>query len=142
MYPNKYYVEMKIATRLSSAFNLNELQILENARIRHNNYLVNASNRQTKNRQYNSLIITKGDIIGFYLETEYPVSNIQRIGNALRMYAIMSVDNGFGVYVANQRLMRAAQYRKKVEIHLLFLYPFLRRWCQKVVNVKSCALSN
>ena len=20
---------------------------------------------------------------------------------------------------------------KKVEIHLLFLYPFLRRWCQK-----------
>ena len=50
MYPNKYYVEMKIATRLSSAFNLNELQILENARIRHNNYFVNASNKQTKNR--------------------------------------------------------------------------------------------
>lgn len=21
--------------------------------------------------------------------------------------------------------------KKKVEIHLLFLYPFLRRWCQK-----------
>ena len=108
MYPNKYYVEMKIATRLSSAFNLNELQILENARIRHNNYFVNASNRQTKNRRYISQIITKGDIIGFYLETEYPVSNIQRIGNALCMYAIMAVDNGFGVYVANQRLMRAA----------------------------------
>lgn len=108
MYPNKYYVEMKIATRLSSAFNLKELQILENARIRHNNYFVNASNRQTKNRKYISQIITKGDIIGFYLETEYPVSNIQRIGNALRMYAIMAVDNGFGVYVANQRLMRAA----------------------------------
>ena len=94
--------------RLSSAFNLNELQILENARIRHNNYFVNASNRQTKNRKYISQIITKGDIIGFYLETEYPVSNIQRIGNALRMYAIMAVDNGFGVYEANQRLMRAA----------------------------------
>ena len=46
MYPNKYYVEMKIATRLSPAFNLNDLQILENARIRHNNYFVNASNRQ------------------------------------------------------------------------------------------------
>lgn len=66
MYPNKYYVEMKIATRLSSAFNLNELQILENARIRHNNYFVNASNRQTKNRKYISQIITKGDITEIY----------------------------------------------------------------------------
>lgn len=108
MYPNNYYVEMKIATRLSSAFSLNELQILENARIRHNNYFVNATSRQTKNRKHISKIITKGDIIGFYLETEYPVSNTQRIGNALRMYTIIAATNGLGVYVANHRLMRAA----------------------------------
>lgn len=108
MYTNKYYVEMKITTRLASAFNRNELQVLENARIRHNNYFVNASRRQTKNRKHISKIVTKGDIIGFYLETEYPVAKTQRIGNALRMYAIMAATNGLGGYVLNQRLMRAA----------------------------------
>lgn len=108
MYNNMYYVEMKITKRLSSVFNINEIQILENARIRHNNYFVNATCRQTKNRKYISKIITKGDIIGFYLETEHPVADTQRIGNALRMYSIIAATNGLGGYVSNQRLMKAA----------------------------------
>lgn len=108
MYNNMYYVEMKITKRLSSVFNINETQILENARIRHNNYFVNATCRQTKNRKYISKIITKGDVIGFYLETEHPVADTQRIGNALRMYSIIAATNGLGGYVSNQRLMKAA----------------------------------
>lgn len=108
MYRNKYYVEMKITTRLSAAFSMNELQMLEYARIRHNNYFVNATRRQTKNKKYISKIVTKGDIIGFYLETEYPVANFKRIGNTLRMYAIMAANTGLSVYVSNQRLMKAA----------------------------------
>lgn len=108
MYKNMYYVEMKITKRLSSVFNMNEIQMLENARIRHNNYFVNATSRQTKNRKHISKIVTKGDVIGFYLETEHPVADTRRIGNALRMYSIMAATNGLGSYVSKQRLMRAA----------------------------------
>lgn len=108
MYMNKYYVEMKITTRLSLAFNMNEIQMLEDVRVKYNDYFVSATRRQTKNRKYISKIVTKGDIIGFYLETEYPVANPQRIGNALRMYAIKATTNGLGIYVSNQRLMRTA----------------------------------
>lgn len=107
MYRNKYYVEMKITTRLSVAFSMNELYMLEYARIRHNDYFVNATREQTKNKKHISKIITKGDTIGFYLETEYPVANAKRIGNALRMYAIMAADTGLGVYISNQRLMKS-----------------------------------
>lgn len=108
MYGNKYYIEMKITRRLSVAFSMSELQMLEDARIKHNNYFVNATRRQTKNKKYISKIVTKGDTIGFYLETEYPVGNSKRIGNALRMYAIMAGNTGLNVYVLNQRLMKAA----------------------------------
>lgn len=108
MYRNRYYVEMKITARLSVAFSMSELQMLEDARIRHNNYFVNATRRQTKNKKHISKIVTKGNIIGFYLETEYPVKNSKRIGNALRMYAIMAANTGLDVYVSNHRLMKAA----------------------------------
>lgn len=108
MYQNQYYIEMKITTRSAAAFSAGELQMLDHARIWYNNYFINATRRQTKNRKYISQIITKGDIIGFYLETEYPVTNSKRIGNALRMYAIMAANTGLGVYVSNQRFMQAA----------------------------------
>lgn len=108
VYSNKYYIEMKITMRSSTAFNMKEIQMLEDARAKHNKYFANATRRQTKNRKYISQIVTKGDIIGFYLETEYPVANLQRIGNTLRMYAIMAATNGLGFYVSNQRLMKAA----------------------------------
>ena len=108
MYRYKYIVEMKITTRSSGPFSRNELQMLEDAKIRHNNYFVNATRRQTKNKKYIFKIVTKGDTIGFYLETEYPVANSKRIGNALRMYTIMAANTGLGVYVSNQRFMKAA----------------------------------
>lgn len=108
MYNNMYYLEMRITTRESTVFNIIEIQMLENARIRHNYYFVNATCKQTRNRKYISKIITKGDIIGFYLETEYPIADEQRIGNALRMYSIIAATNGLGGYVSNQRLMKAA----------------------------------
>lgn len=108
MYRNKYYVEMKITTRLSASFSMNEFKMLEYARIKHNDYFVNATRRQTKNKKHISKIVTKRDTIGFYLETEYPVANSKRIGNALRMYAIMAANTGLGIYVSNQRLMKSA----------------------------------
>lgn len=108
MYSNKYYVEMKITTRSSAAFSTSELEMLEDARIWHNYYFVNATRKQTKNKKHISKIVTRKDTIGFYLETEYPVKNSKRIGNALRMYAIMAADTGLGVYVSNHRLMKAA----------------------------------
>ena len=107
VYRNKYYIEMKITMRLSSPFSMKEIQMLENARVQYNNYYVNATRRQTENRKHISKIVTKEDIIGFYLETEFTIANTQRIGNALRMYAIVAATNGFDEYVSNQRLMRA-----------------------------------
>ena len=111
MYNNKYYLEMRIPNRLSSEFNNIEIQMLEKAKSRHNYYFVNATSKQTRNRKYISRIITRGDIIGFYLETEYPIVDEDRIGNALRMYSIIAATNGLGGYVSNQRLMKAALFK-------------------------------
>ena len=44
----------------------------------------------------------------FYLETEHPLNDIGRRGNALRFFSIIAADNGLDLFIKNHKFMRAA----------------------------------
>lgn len=109
MYSNQYYLLMRIPTRMNKPFNTTEKEKLEATRIEHNRLFKLMSNKNTANRKYISKIDTYANgCLGFYLETEKPLSNPGRYGNALRFFSALVGENGLDLYIKNKRFMKAA----------------------------------
>lgn len=109
MYNNKYFMTMTIPTRMRENFSNSELDRLENTRLEFNDRFQVMPSANTRNRKYIDKITTnnKGEI-SFVLETQYPLNDPRRAGNALRLFSILASQNGLNLYVSNHRLMRAA----------------------------------
>lgn len=109
MYSYKYVIPMKITSRVNASFSNSEICRLENSRIEHNDRFLVMMGTNTRNRKYISKIDTLVDgTLVFYLETEHPLNDIGRRGNALRFFSIIAADNGLDLFIKNHKLMRAA----------------------------------
>lgn len=109
MYRYHYFITMKITTRMKAPFSQSELCKLEKSRVEHNHFFAVMPKANTNNRKYISKIdITNDGKLGFYLETECPLNNVGRRGNALRFFSIVAANNGLDLFVKNHRLMKSA----------------------------------
>ena len=108
MYRNKYNVEWKVKNRIQEDFSETEKDSMIAAQDDFNEYFQNASEETVFNRKYISRISFFYNIVRIEFETQKPIPNILRRGNALRQYSRFLAEEGFDLYVGDDhRLMRA-----------------------------------
>lgn len=109
MYTNRYYLTMKIPARINTPYSFSELEKIEALRIEHNELFASMSDRNTNNRKYISKIHTYDNgILEFHIETEKPLGNPTRYGNALRFFSTLVHESGLDLYIKHHKFMRAA----------------------------------
>lgn len=107
MYANRYEITMKIPGRMDEPFTSSERCRLENSRLEHNRRFTAMPRRHTQNRKHLSQIsVSPTGVLRFTLETEFPLPCPDRLGNALRFFSLVALDNGLDLFVRNHRLLR------------------------------------
>lgn len=108
MYQNKYSVTWVIKTAKHRAISSTDKIIILESVKDFNNYYKNATSKMTKNRKFISDVRFYNNCVTIKFETEFPLLDERRRGNALRQFSRILSDNGMQVYVYKHRLMRAA----------------------------------
>ena len=108
MYKNQYNVSWIISNTIQEDFSSWEKEVFEESVTDFNEYFANASAHNTKNKKYISEIRYVHNKIIIKFETEHPLPDVRRRGNALRQYSRILTDNGMEIYVHKHRLMRAS----------------------------------
>ena len=108
MYNNKYSVTWIISNTIQEDFSTWEKEVFAESVKDFNEYFANASKNSTSNKKYISDISYIHNKIRIKFETEYPLPNIGRRGNALRQYSRILSENGMDYYVHEHRLMRTS----------------------------------
>jgi len=106
---NGYQVSFRVTQRIpGSSFSATEEEIIDRAKERFNEYFRSATPKQTKNPKWISEIILQRDVMVIKFTTQYPLTNLLRRGNAMRQLSRFLSEEGFDLYLHEQRLCRAA----------------------------------
>lgn len=108
MYNNRYSVTWIISNTIQEDFSTWEKEVFAESVEDFNEYFANASEYNTRNKKYISDISYIHNKIRIMFETEYPLPDVRRRGNALRQYSRILSENGMDCYVREHRLMRAS----------------------------------
>ena len=106
MYTNKYQLKMTFPCRLKVDYGQSEKDSIEYTRLAYNDRMIKAPRRNVKNKKYISNIKPNGCNLVFYIETEFPVTDMEQLGKHLRLYSILALDTGLDLYVDNNKLLR------------------------------------
>lgn len=106
MYNNRYSVNWYVPMRIQDDFSQSEEDCIDRAVEDFNNYFKNATSKMVSNKKYISSAKVNHNRVVIKFETEKPLIFMRR-GNALRQLSRFLSEEGFDLYVANHRLMRA-----------------------------------
>ena len=122
MYNNKYSVTWIISNTIQEDFSTWEKEVFAESVKDFNEYFANASKYSTRNKKYISDISYIHNKIRIKFETEYPLLNIGRRGNALRQYSRILSENGMDYYVHEHRLMRTSWKNDELYLDRLLVW--------------------
>lgn len=107
MYTNKYSVKWFVPMRIQDDFSETEKACIQRAVEAFNEYFKDATPKMVSNKKYISDTTIDHNKVIIRFETEKPLVFMRR-GNALRQFSRFLAEEGFDLFVADHRLMRAS----------------------------------
>lgn len=107
MYTNRYSVKWYVPMRVQNDFSESEKECIQRAVEVFNKYFKNATSKIVSNKKYISRATVVHNKVIIKFETEKPLVFMRR-GNALRQFSRFLAEEGFDLFVADHRLMRAS----------------------------------